>query len=176
MVGIVHTKNVMAVLTTNEPVDLVKIARQPVYIPDTQPLGRMIVELQRERAQSAIVLDDHGTAIGMAFLEDALEEIVGPIQDEFDDEESEISRPAPHVLELPGNLPFPEAAELLGLGDGGEDDTIGGHVVSLLKRLPEMGDELVIGLHRVTVIDVSRRRVARLRVEPVPHDEPEDGE
>ncbi len=176
VVGIIHTKNVMAVLSTNEPVKLMEIARKPVYIPDTQPLGRMIVELQRQRAQSAIVLDDHGTAIGMAFLEDALEEIVGPIQDEFDDDEPEISRPAPHVLEMPGNTPLPEAEEMLGLDDSGDDDTIGGHVVSLLKRLPEVGDELVIGRHRVTVIDVSQRRVERIRVEPVPPDEAQDDE
>ncbi len=168
VIGIVHTKTIMAVLGTKEPVDLVAIAREPVYIPDTQPLGRMIVHLQRARVKSAIVLDDHGTAIGMAFLEDALEEIVGPIQDEFDDDEPEISRPEPNVIELPGDTPLPEAVDLLGLDDSGTDDTIGGHVVSVLRRLPKVGDKLTMGHHRVTVIEVSQRRVKRLRFEPIP--------
>jgi CBS domain containing-hemolysin-like protein len=171
--GIVHAKTVMAALTTGQPLDLSAIARPAVFVPDTQPLGRMIVELQSARAKSAIVLDDHGTAIGMAFLEDALEEIVGPIQDEFDVEGSgpEIGRPATDVLELPGDLPLPEAVELLGLVEGaGADDTIGGHVVSLLKRLPEVGDQIALGPHLVTVIEVAQRRVERLRVEPRPTD------
>ncbi len=171
VIGIVHTKTIMAALGTGEPVDLVAMAREPVYIPDTQPLGRMIVHLQRARTKSAIVLDDHGTAIGMAFLEDALEEIVGPIQDEFDDEEPDISRPSPNVIELPGDTPLPEAVDLLGLDDSGDDDTIGGHVVSVLRRLPEVGDQLTMGEHRVTVIEVVQRRVGRVRFERLDDEE-----
>jgi CBS domain containing-hemolysin-like protein len=165
--GIVHTKDVMMALSQGRPLDFAAIARRAVYIPDTQPLGRMIVELQRGRAKSAIVLDDHGTAIGMAFLEDALEEIVGPIQDEFDDEEPPVNQPAPGVFEVRGDLPLPEAVDLLGLDETGSDDTIGGHVVSLLRRLPEAGDELTVGTYRVRVTEVSKRRVLRLRFETI---------
>jgi CBS domain containing-hemolysin-like protein len=131
----------------------------------TQPLGRMIVELQKAKAKSEIVIDDHGTAIGMAFLEDALEEIVGPIEDEFDDEEPPVSRIEAELNEMRGDVPLPEALELLGLDETGTDDTIGGHVVSLLRRLPEQGDKLNIGGCCVTVTEVSRRRVLQLRFE-----------
>ena len=165
VIGIVHVKDVMAALSEGRDVDLSAIARKPLFIPDTQSLGRMIVEMQAARAKSAIVLDDHGTAIGMAFLEDALEEIVGPIQDEFDDEEPPITRDGANVLELAGGLPLPEATELLGLEEGGSDDTIGGHVVSLLGRLPQTGDQLNVGGYLVTVTEVSNRRVLRLRFE-----------
>jgi CBS domain containing-hemolysin-like protein len=167
-IGIIHTKDVMAMLAEGDPVNFDEIAREAVYIPDTQPLGRMIVELQRARAKSAIVLDDHGTAIGMAFLEDALEEIVGPIQDEFDDEIPQINRVEPEVIEMRGDVPLPEALELLELDEVGSDDTIGGHVVSLLRRLPEEGDQLNIGDYRVTVKEVSKRRVLQLRFERMP--------
>ncbi len=170
--GIVHAKDVMASLSEGQTVDLEAIARDPVYIPDTQSLGRMIVELQRARAKSAIVLDDHGTAIGMAFLEDALEEIVGPIQDEFDDEEPSVSTDELNVIEMAGDLPLPEAADLLGLEEVTTDDTIGGHVVSLLGRLPMEGDQMTIGGHRVTVTQVSKRRVLKLRFERA-EDKPE---
>lgn len=165
VIGIVHVKDVMAALSERRDVDLSALARQPLYVPDTQALGRMIVEMQAAKAKSAIVLDDHGTAIGMAFLEDALEEIVGPIQDEFDDEEAPISHDVENVLELLGSLPLPEATELLGLEEDGGDDTIGGHVVSLLGRLPQTGDQLTIGGYLVTVTEVSNRRVLRLRFE-----------
>ena len=167
VIGIIHIKDVMAALSEGRDVDLSAIVRKPVYIPDTQSLGRMIVEMQTARAKSAIVLDDHGTAIGMAFLEDALEEIVGPIQDEFDEEEPPIRRDDSDLIEMRGDVPLPEVADLLGLAEDGTDDTIGGHVVSLLGRLPQEGDHLNIGGYLVTVTEVSNRRVLKLRFERV---------
>jgi CBS domain containing-hemolysin-like protein len=174
VIGIIHVKDVMAALSSGQEVDLGAMSRKPLYIPDTQSLGRMIVEMQAAKAKSAIVLDDHGTAIGMAFLEDALEEIVGPIQDEFDDEEAAIIGDETDLLEMRGDLPLPEATELLGLVATGTDDTIGGHVVSVLGRLPESGDQLTIGGYRVTVTEVSRRRVLRLRFEPINDEKTQD--
>jgi len=165
VIGIVHAKDIMSVLSEDLELDLKAIARDPVFIPDTQSLGRMIVEMQAARAKSAIVLDDHGTTIGMAFLEDAIEEIVGPIQDEFDDEEPAVSHDGPDITNMRGDLPLPEAVEILGLAATGSDDTIGGHVVSLLGRLPQSGDVLTIGGYRVTVTEVARRRILRLRFE-----------
>ena len=85
------------------------------------------------------------------------------LQDEFDDEEPAVSQPSPEVTELRGDLPLPEAVELLGLDEVGTDDTIGGHVVSLLGRLPAQGDELELGAYQVTVTEVARRRIVRLR-------------
>lgn len=167
VIGIIHAKNVMAVLSEGRTVDLEGLAREPIFVPDTQPLGRMIVEMQQARAKTAIVLDDHGTAIGMAFLEDAIEEIVGPIHDEFDDDQPSVVHLAPDRLEVRGDLPLPEAAELLGLKDVGTDDTLGGHVVSVLKRLPVEGDTLSLGGYRVTVTKVEQRRIAKLRFERV---------
>jgi CBS domain containing-hemolysin-like protein len=174
VIGIVHAKNVMAVLSEGRPVDLEKLAREPVYVPDTQPLGRMIVEMQQAQARTAIVLDDHGTAIGMVFLEDAIEEIVGPIHDEFDDAMAPVVHHAPDRIEVRGEMPLPEAAELLGLQDIGTDDTIGGHVVSLLKRLPVEGDQLTLGSCRATVMEVSQRRIVRLCFEQAPTEESDD--
>jgi len=174
VIGIVHAKNVMGVLSEGRAVDLESLAREPVYVPDTQPLSRMIVELQHVQAKTAIVLDDHGTAIGMAFLEDAIEEIVGPIRDEFDDETAVVIHHAPDRMEVRGEMPLPEAAELLGLEEIGTDDTIGGHVVSLLKRLPVEGDQLTLGSYRVTVMEVSQRRIARLGFERVQVEESDE--
>jgi len=161
--GMVHSKDALAALIDGASLDLKAMVRPAVFLPDTQSLGKMIVELQRRRAKSAIVVDDHGTAIGMAFLEDALEEIVGPIQDEFDDEEPAVRRPSPELLELRGDVPLPEAAELLGITETGTDDTIGGHVISLLGRLPVQGDQLQVGAYRITVAEVARHRILKLR-------------
>jgi len=164
-VGIVHAKDVLRALGDQRPLDFEAIARKPAFVPDTQPLGRMVVEMQRTRSPVAVVLDDHGTAIGLVFLENAVEEIVGPIQDEFDDEEPAIVPDGPHAYIVHGDLAMPEAIDLLDLDVTEEDDTVAGHVVALLKRLPEPGDQVDIGSYKVTVTEVARRRIVALRFE-----------
>jgi len=125
------------------------------------------VQLQRTRTHCAVVVDEHGTAIGLAFLEDSIEEIVGPIHDEFDQNEPWIVRLPSGGFDLPGSMALPEAQEVLDLPELEEDeDTIGGVVVARLGRLPQRGDGLSIGPYRVTVQAVVRHRIDRLRFEP----------
>jgi CBS domain containing-hemolysin-like protein len=168
VIGFVHAKDVLASLLDKTEVDLRRLARRPTFVPDTQPIPRLILQLQQSRSHGAVVLDEHGTAIGLVFLEDALEEIVGPIQDEFDEEPPEVNEVAPGVLEVQGNMALPDAEEHLELElEDAHADTIGGHVVELLGRLPRKRDQLQLGPYRVTVIEVTRRRIGRLRVERI---------
>ena len=164
-VGIIHAKDVLKALSEQRPLDLEAIARKPAFVPDTQPLGRMVVAMQQDRSPVAVVLDDHGTAIGLAFLENAIEEIVGPIQDEFDNEEPAVIPDGPDAYIVHGDLAMPEAINALDLDVTEEDDTVAGHVIALLKRLPETGDEVDVGSYKVTVTKVERHRIATLRFE-----------
>jgi CBS domain containing-hemolysin-like protein len=168
VIGIVHARDVMAALLDEGEPDFERLARKPIFAPDTQPLSRLLLRMQRTRSHCTVVVDEHGTAVGLAFLEDVLEEIVGPIQDEFDGEARGVTE-SENAIEMPGSIPLPEAAELLDSPDlGDESDTIGGYVVALLGRLPRSGDQLQIGVYRVTVTEVGRRRVTRLRFERAP--------
>ena len=174
IIGVVHAKDVLAVLLQAREVNLKEIARAPVFVPDTHPLSELIVHLQQAHSGCAIVVDEHGTTLGLAFLEDALEEIVGPIQDEFDEEVPEFREISEGVLEVDGGVALPEAEERLELELEEEGaDTIGGHVIALLGRLPRRGDRLRLGPYDVTVTEVSRRRIGRLRIERVPDAEEE---
>ncbi len=165
--GIVHAKEVLRVLTGDKELDLEAIARKPLFVPDTQPLARLIYELQRAHTECAIVVDEHGTAVGLAFLEDALEEIVGPLSDEFDEVAPMVEEVDAKVTDVDGRLPLPEAAQRFGIeaAEGDDEDTIGGYIVSHLKRLPRRGDELTIERYKVTVTQVERRMARRLRFE-----------
>jgi CBS domain containing-hemolysin-like protein len=166
--GFIHAKEVLAATSAGEAVDLSAFVRRPLFVSDTQPLARLISRMQRARSHCAVVVDEHGTAVGLAFLEDAIEEIVGPIGDEFDEQESSVRNMGGEALELPGSLALPEAAERLGADDlGDESDTIGGHVVAVLGRLARPGDELEIGRYRVTVEEVSQRRIVRVLAIPL---------
>ncbi len=169
VLGFVHAKDVFREVAEGGPVDLRRLARKPLFVSDTQPLARLILQLQRERAQVAVVLDEHGTAVGLAFLKDAIEEIVGPIQDEFDEPPIGVKTLADGVYEVPGALPLPEARELLELDlEAEEADTVGGYVTALLGRLPQQSDTAEFEGHRATVLEVASRRIARLRIEPLP--------
>ena len=164
VVGIVHAKEVLSVLAAGGEVDFKKLARKAIFVPDTQSVSRLIAQLQRGRSHVCVVLDEHGTAVGLAFLEDALEEIVGPILDEFDVAEPSLVQLPNGAMEVPGALSLPEAADLLGLdGLGEEADTIGGYVIAKLGRMPRKGDVVRIGPFDVTVSSVTRRRIERLR-------------
>ena len=118
------------------------------------------------------MVDEHGTVTGLAFREDALEEIVGPLGDEFDQRERELLELAPGVYEVRGRMSLPEICDRLDFELSDEEyedqDTIGGHVTARLGRLPSRGDSVNVGPFRATVLDVSRRRVGRLRLERLP--------
>jgi CBS domain containing-hemolysin-like protein len=167
VIGIVHAKDVLRVLLDGGTPDIERLARPAMFTSDTQPLSGLIIRMQRGRSHCAVVLDEHGTAVGLAFLEDAIEEIVGTIRDEFDDESPGMRTLPGGAIELPGSMALPEAVDILELAEPEEEaDTIGGHVVALLGRLPRRGDELRIGRYRVTVVDVAQHRVGLLRFEP----------
>ena len=98
-------------------------------------------------------------------MEDALEEVVGPLYDEFDQRVERWTRIAPDMLELAGSLPAPEAAELLELELEEGEETIAGVVVQALGRIPREGDQVELPPYRVTVVAMARRRVMRLKFE-----------
>jgi CBS domain containing-hemolysin-like protein len=166
VVGIVHEREVLRALASGEEVKLEALARKHQIVTDTQPIGRFIRELQDTQSHCAVVVDEHGTVIGLAFLEDALEEIVGPIHDEFDVVETYTERTADGSIEMDGDVALPEAEEILGLRDLGEFDTIGGLIVAQLGRVAKKGDELEIGSYDVHVLEVDLNRIERLRFTP----------
>jgi CBS domain containing-hemolysin-like protein len=151
-----------------ETPDLRAVARPPVFVSDTMSLSNFLRELQLHRQQCAVVLDEHGTAIGLAFREDALEEIVGPLGDEFDDEEPDFVELPDGAYEVRGRMPLPELEDRLDFDlpeeEGEEEDSVGGHVTARLGRLPEEGDSVRVGPYVATVVDASHRRAQTLQV------------
>jgi magnesium and cobalt exporter, CNNM family len=172
IVGFLHAKDVLDALLRDETPDLRALVRPALYVPDTMALSDFLLELQRERQHCAVVLDEHGTAIGLAFREDALEEIVGPLGDEFDEDVQELAKLPGGAFEVSGRMSIPEVEDRLHFELSDEEneseETIGGHVTALLGRLPRKGDSVRVGPYLATVLDVTRRRIARLRMSPAP--------
>jgi CBS domain containing-hemolysin-like protein len=172
VLGIVHGKDLLSdLLGGNDRPDLKAIVREIQSVPDTLLLSRLIVELQTRQHQCAMVVDEHGTTVGVAYLEDAIEEIVGPIHDEFDNRHSRVKRLEDGSIEVHGAMPLPEAMDLLGLNMGTEEDTVGGYVTALLGRLPEVHEVLTVPGFDVIVLEVTDRRVERIQFVPRATDE-----
>ena len=170
IVGFVHGKDVLEQLLSGNPApDLLGIAHEPLFVASTMSLSDFLQELQTKRSHLAAVLDEHGTVIGLAFREDALEEIVGPLGDEFDVHVPDFVETRPGVWEVSGRMALPDLCDRLEIELGEEEnedaDSIGGHVTARLGRLPRPGDKVEVGPFRATVLDVARRRVHRVRFE-----------
>jgi CBS domain containing-hemolysin-like protein len=178
IVGFVHTRDIFARGATSlTNVELRALARPALLVPDTWPLGELIGKLQTSRSHVAVVIDEFGAAVGLAFLEDALEEIVGPIADEFDDALEPFVELDSGDFEVNGSMPLPAAVDRFALAvTDASGSTLGGYVTSVLGRLPKKGDEVRIGNYDVRVLSLVRgRAVNRLRLtrrQPTPKPEP----
>jgi CBS domain containing-hemolysin-like protein len=167
VVGVVLVRDVLRKMLTGEAVDLEALARPPLFVPDTQPLSRFIAESQQTGQQAAFVRDEHGTTVGMVFLEDALEEIVGPLPDEHDEIVPDASVQAGNAFEMEGSVSLPKAGGILGTDLGDEHDTVGGLVVSLLGRLPRKGDKVVVQGYDAHILQTGKRRsITQIRFVP----------
>ena len=168
VVGLVHVKDVLASLIEIGPaaLDLTSVVRPIPSVPDTQSLSAFIVELKGSQTHCALVVDEHGTTVGMAFLEDAIEKVVGPISDEFDGRPPPASQRLDGVIEMAGNTPVPEAAHMLGIDLETTEESLGGLVTARLGHLPREGETLVLSPYEVTIAEMSGTRVIRLRFRP----------
>lgn len=168
IVGLVHTRDLLGRSLSGEPIDFRALAREAHFVPDTMPLSAFLAELQAKLTHCAAVVDERGTVVGFAYREDALEEVVGPLGDEFDDAEGGLRELEDGVFEAPARLPLPEILDRLDIelapNEDEEQDTIGGHVTARLGRLARRGDVVQVGSYRVEVIEASPRRIERLRL------------
>ena len=172
IIGILYVKDLLPELA--EPADeprkpIRELLRKPWSVPRSMPLDDLLQEFLHSRNHLAIVVDEHSSVAGIVTIEDVLEEIVGEIVDEHDtDEETEqLIRVHDGWAELAARVHVDEVNEQLGL-DLPEDDeyeTIGGFVSMQLGHIPQAGEQLVWSASTITVLEASRRRVKRVRVD-----------
>ncbi len=171
VVGILHMKDVFAALPPEgAALDLRRLARQPLIVPETLPLDRLLRRFQIDRAHLAIVADEYGAVLGIVTLEDVLEELVGELRDEFDAEEQDPVRPRPgggYILDPA--LPFDRAAELVSEPPPPPEEvhTVAGLLQAELGRIPEAGDRVPFGpRHELVAAAVQGARVIRVELIP----------
>lgn len=172
IVGVLHAKDLLPELVHQPDQEPSKpwtaLLREPYFVPETKPVDVLLQEFQRTRNHMAVVLDEYGGVAGLVTLEDALEEIVGEIADEYDKVLADgIKELDEHTAEALGRVHIDEINERLGieLPEDDDYDTIGGFVFSELGHVPAPGEEVVWQNVRVTVVEATRRRIERVRIE-----------
>ncbi len=164
--GVVHIKDLYAMrLKARSGADLRPVARRIIYIPETAHLEKLLQMLLDRKLHLAIVVDEYGGTVGMVTLENILEEVVGQIQDEFDQEKPLLVPLGKKGWELAGALPLHELEELVGesLREEGVT-TVSGWVTHRLGGFPRAGYTMPIGAYDLRVEAMDGMRVARLRL------------
>jgi magnesium and cobalt exporter, CNNM family len=169
--GVVLVKDLVFQLRqTPDEIDWRSLAGQPLVVPSSTPLERLLRTFQEERRHMAVVVDEYGGTQGIVTLEDVLEEIVGEIEDESDRVDPFIVRRPDDSLVCRGWAETRKVFELLGIDEEVELVTIGGFVADLVGRVPRVGDSVEWNGYRFTVLRASARRAERIevtRVKPV---------
>ena len=165
IVGIVMTKDLINIRGRENEFVLKDIMRAPLFVPETKKLDELMRLMQSSRSHIAIVVDEYGVVAGLVTLEDLLEEIVGEIEDEFDKEEKDLETLSDGSILINARLSVSDVNEKIGTKiPEGDYDTIGGFVLSLIGRLPFVGDSTKYEELNITVEKIAKRRITRVRI------------
>ena len=142
--------------------------RQPLFTFELKKVSKLLNEMRKSSSNVAIVLNEYGSCVGMITLEDMLEEIVGDIHDEYDEEEEEEIgkiRISDHEYLVEGSMKLNDLNEILGTELESEDyDSIGGYLTGLFEHLPNKGEAVIEGGLKFVVEAANDTRVEKVRI------------
>ena len=177
ILGFIHVKDLYSLSMNKESFSIEKLTRPILLVPETMTLDNLVIEFKKTHGQMAVVVDEFGGTSGLITLEDVLEEIIGEVQDEFDEEEeADIKEIAENTYIANAMMRIDELVEFFDLNEAQfeEDDveTIAGLVVKLLGRIADVNDTVTFNGLTFTVIEVDGARVTKLQVYKEPTLEP----
>lgn len=170
ILGILHTKDLLKVVLEHKELtveNLKPILRSAIFVPESKKLDALLRDFKTSHNHLAIVVDEYGVISGLVTIEDILEEIVGDIEDEFDQEATQILKINEHEFSIDALTEVEDFNNFFGINiDDSEVDTIGGLIISQLEHLPEVGEEVTIGqfIFKVTAADKRRVRTLHLTI------------
>jgi len=178
IVGIVHVKDLLA-NTHQATLKARDVAQKPYFVPETKKVHELLQELRRQKIHMAVVLDEYGGTAGVITLEDIVEEIVGEIEDEYDEEAAEpLLTIDTRTVECAGRLPIDDLNDALHIAVPEDEsyDTVSGFVSAQLGHIPAKGETCWWRNVEFAVLDATERRIRRLRVAVHPDVEAGNGE
>ena len=177
IVGFVHVRDILAPDLAERSIRVGELVRPMTAFPGTKGVLSTLTEMRRLRQHLAIVEDEYGGTAGIVTLEDLVEELIGDIKDEYDLVQRPEAARSFGVTTVDGLLNIEDFADETGIDlPEGPYETVAGFVVSRLGEVPGVGDEVIVDAHRFEVTELDGRRIARVRVTPVPVAVPDDGQ
>ncbi|HQT24398.1 MAG: hemolysin [Sphingobacteriales bacterium 17-39-43] len=169
IVGIVHAKDILPLLAENKECVLREIIRKPYFIPETKKINDLLSELQLKRIQIAIVLDEFGGTAGMVTAEDIVEELVGDIQDEYDEEKPIVEKVSANEFIIDATASIYDVNEYLphDLPEDGDYDTVAGLVSEIFGKIPDVGEASDFNGYVITILKKADQNVESVKLELV---------
>jgi putative hemolysin len=168
VIGILYIKDILVAMSAGEVKredGIQRFIRPAYFIPENKRVSELLSEMQRERFQIAIVIDEYGGTAGLVTLEDLIEEIVGSIHDELDTEEKEVEIVDEKNFVVSGQSALDEVNELLGANLQSKDfNTLGGFVFGLFGRMPKVGEQLRYKNLKLEVLELDGRKIDKVKI------------
>lgn len=174
VIGILHIKDYLIKARESgfDKVDIRSILRKPYFVPETKNIDSLFFELQREKQHIAVLIDEYGGFSGIVTMEDIVEEIVGDIDDEYDEEEQIIEKIDDNTYLVDGNVYLSDLSEEIGEElNSDSSETIGGFIIDILGEIPGEGDEnriVEFENYVFTILSVKERRIEKVRLYILP--------
>jgi len=174
IIGIIYTKDLLIYLkdeSKKKNLILSKIARKAMFVPETKLISDLLKEFQEKKMHVGIVVDEYGGTAGLISLEDILEEIVGEIRDEYDEDENEITKLNENSYLVLGKVSIDELNEKLNIdlyNENNDYDTIGGFILNYSGSIPQEGYSFEYENYKFTVKEIENRRVKKVLIESIP--------
>jgi putative hemolysin len=166
IVGIIHAKDLLLALATGKRPDVRRLLRPPLFVPEGKSIHELLSEMRADRSQMAIIQDEFGGTAGIVTTEDIVEQLVGDIVDEYDEEEASLVQEA-NAWHVSGKTPYDDVNDAIGSEFKSEEfDTIGGLVFGHFGRQPRVGESILIDDYVFTVEETDGRKIIRLKIEP----------
>lgn len=169
VIGIIYAKDLLKYVFSNKKEDLklTDITRKAFFIPKTKHLDELFSEMRQSKIQIAIIVDEYGGTEGMVTIEDLIEEILGNIQDEYDNEKPEIKKINNNTFKIDGNMTIDEVNELLNLGlPEGEYETISGLIIEKIGHIPKKGEKakIILGSSTLIALKTKNQRIEEVKI------------
>ena len=165
--GILFIKDIIKPLKNNEPIDIKKIMREPYFVPESKDIDELFKEMQQNKVQMAIAIDEYGGTAGLITMEDIIEELVGNILDEYDEEDPDIKKIDDNTFILSGTLTSYEIKKLFNVEiPEGDYETLSGYLLDRLGRIPDENEHPVIEDDNLTykVEEMEDKRIKYVKV------------
>jgi putative hemolysin len=168
--GIIHTKDVLPFLHEADGFDWHKLLRTPYFVHEQKLIEDLLRDFQSKRVHFAVVVDEFGGTSGIVTMEDILEEIIGDIKDEFDEEESGNKKIDEHTYVFEGRTMINDVCKLMGLPTDtfddvrGDSDSLAGLILELAGYIPQANDVITSGDFEFTVVEANRNRINKIKV------------